>query len=69
MAMKKWEIQIEGMSCMHCAGNVQRILSHLPGIEIDEVQVGRAVFRAPEGTDPIPAVREALAEAGYDLVE
>jgi copper chaperone CopZ len=67
--MKRWEIRIDGMSCMHCAKNVRRILTELPGIEVDDVQIGHASFRAPEATDPMPAVREALADAGYDLVE
>ena len=53
--------EIEGMTCGHCVAAVRSALADVPGAEVREVELGRAVVdAAPETT------RDALAEAVED---
>ena len=59
-------IRIKGMTCDHCVHAVTRALSDVPGIErVVEVSLerGEAVI---EGEPDAAAVRNAIAEAGYE---
>jgi copper chaperone len=61
--------RVSGMSCAHCAGAVSAELQALAGVR--EVSVDLASGRVTVLSDaPLaePDVREAVAEAGYELV-
>ncbi|HEU5129133.1 MAG TPA: heavy-metal-associated domain-containing protein [Glycomyces sp.] len=60
---------VKGMTCGHCAGAVTREVSALPGVENVEVAVdtGRVTV-VSTGELSADAVREAVDEAGYELV-
>ena len=40
--MKEIQIDISGMSCGHCVARVTKALSSVPGVRVDDVQVGSA---------------------------
>ena len=58
------QLDIEGMTCDHCAVTIQRALSHVPGVERAEVSfpAKRAEVQTT-GTEPQAVVR-AVEEAG-----
>ncbi len=40
--MAQLQLNISGMSCGHCVQSVRKALTSLPGVEIKNVEVGRA---------------------------
>ena len=60
-------INIEGMSCAHCVKHVIEALEELQGIEsvIVHLEDKQAVV---EGLASNEAIREAIEEAGYDVI-
>ncbi|WP_026930227.1 heavy-metal-associated domain-containing protein [Glycomyces tenuis] len=60
---------VKGMTCGHCAGAVTQEVSALPGVENVDVAVdtGRVTVVSAE-TLSTDAVRDAVDEAGYELV-
>lgn len=65
--MKSLEVKIEGMHCTGCAGTIQALLKHEPGVKSVNVSFDRgtaSVFYDPEGTDP-ERLKKAIEKAGY----
>jgi copper chaperone len=61
-------IKVTGMSCDHCASAVRAELGSLPGVTAVEVDVAAGTVRV--SAEPMPgdgALREAIAEAGYEF--
>lgn len=60
---------VAGMTCSHCVSAVTEEVSSVPGVEDVEVEVdsGALTVTGSAAVDPV-AVREAVAEAGYELV-
>lgn len=63
--MRQVTLHIEGMSCGHCLNAVQRALGALPGVEIESVQIGRALLRYDEAKVTPDRIAGAVADAGY----
>jgi copper chaperone len=63
--MQHTTLHIEGMSCGHCLNAVNHALSALPGVQIESVQMGRAVVRYDERTTSPAALEAAVSDAGY----
>jgi copper chaperone CopZ len=63
--MKQATLHIEGMSCGHCLNAVNRALSAVPGVHIDELRIGRADVRYDESTTGPSDLEAAVTEAGY----
>ncbi len=63
--MRQATIYIEGMSCGHCLNAVNRALSAVPGLRIEEVRIGRADVSYDETTTRPSDLESAVAEAGY----
>ena len=62
---KKFEILVEGMMCMHCAGRVKGVLEGLGATDVEILlDEKKAVFTAAADFDRAAAVR-AITEAGY----
>jgi copper chaperone len=62
------EILVNGMTCDHCARAVRAEVGSLPGVSTVDVDVaaGKVVITG----EPLPgqdALREAIAEAGYEF--
>ncbi|MDA1362920.1 heavy metal-associated domain-containing protein [Glycomyces luteolus] len=60
---------VKGMTCGHCVGSVTQEISALPGVEgVDVVlETGKVTVKS-EAALTEDAVREAVDEAGYELV-
>jgi copper chaperone CopZ len=67
--MKKM-ILIEGMSCHHCTGRVERALSEIDGVTVASISVDEknAVIALQREIDE-KVIRDTIDEAGYDVVE
>nr|WP_238902637.1 cation transporter [Clostridium sp. YIM B02506] len=63
--MKK--ITIEGMSCGHCKARVEKALSELDGITSAVVDL-EAKTATIEGETSDEVLREAIDDAGYDVI-
>jgi copper chaperone CopZ len=63
--MRQATLDIEGMSCGHCLNAVNRALSAIPGVRIEEVGMGRASVTYDESTTAPSELETAVAEAGY----
>jgi len=55
---------IDGMTCQHCAGSVQREVSQLDGVTAAEVDLDAKTLTV-DGSAGDDAIAAAVAEAGY----
>lgn len=68
----KITLEVNGLTCGHCAASVREELEEIPGVASVEVDVRKgatskvAVDLGGEVTDA--AIRDAISEAGYELV-
>lgn len=58
------ELNIEGMSCGHCAAAVDRALRSVPGVEAVQVSLESGQARVQGNADQA-AMMTAVAEEGY----
>ena len=63
--MSKLILEIDGMSCSNCVKHVEAALLDVDGVDVLEVEVGRAVVDTEVDEDTL---RDALEEVGYELV-
>jgi copper chaperone len=66
--MKSHEIIIQGMNCGHCVMHVKQALSGVAGIEIEDVQIGKARVNYDETKITKDILSTKIDEAGYKLV-
>ncbi len=64
--MQKVVLHIEGMSCGHCLNAVNQALSGVPGVQIENVRIGRAEVVVPDASLSDTLV-EAVESAGYNV--
>ncbi|MGH7556223.1 MAG: heavy-metal-associated domain-containing protein [Gemmatimonadota bacterium] len=64
--MARYDLEVEGMTCEHCAEKVRRALVGVEGVREAKVSLdeGRAQVRT-SGPTTIDALAEAVREAGY----
>jgi copper chaperone len=62
-------LTIDGMTCGHCVKAVTMALQDLPGVEVRDVRIGRAVIRTEDSVVTPAQVKTAIDEAGYALVD
>lgn len=62
----KYELAIDGMTCLDCAKSLEKALASLPGVERAEVSYGakRGIVLADERVTP-DALRQAVVDTGY----
>lgn len=65
--MQKTEIEIQGMTCGHCASSISKELAAVSGVHVIEVnhQTGKAVI---EGEAAEQELAEAIDRAGYQAI-
>lgn len=63
--MSKLILEIDGMSCSNCVRHVEAALLDVDGVDVLEVEIGRAVVDTEVDEDTL---RDALEEVGYELV-
>ena len=66
--MQETIIKIEGMSCGHCKAAVEKALKAVAGVEtaVVDLEKKQAVVT---GNVAMAAMREAVEDAGYEVVE
>ena len=60
-------LEIDGMSCGHCVKAVTMALQELPGVEVRDVRVGRAIIDADDQVVTPAQIAQAIDEAGFTL--
>lgn len=67
---EKHTFQVTGMSCQHCVDAVTAEVGRIAGVEQVDVDLasGQVLVTSTAPLDP-EAVRSAVDEAGYDLVD
>jgi len=63
--MVEFTLRIEGMHCGSCIRRVSQALSTDKEIQVEEVRLGAARLKAPDGAEPVEHAIAALAKAGY----
>ena len=66
MSSNHVQLDIGGMSCGSCVSHVRSALARLPGVQVDDVQVGHAVVTIEPAVEEA-SIRKAIADAGYLL--
>jgi copper chaperone CopZ len=66
--MKTQELTIQGMSCGHCVMHVRKALAAVKGLDIESVDIGKAVIKFDETIVSKELIARAIEEAGYTLV-
>lgn len=61
-------IKVEGMMCKHCKARVEKVSKAVPGT-VDAVVDLEAKTVTVTGTSDIAAVKQAITNAGYTVVE
>ncbi|WIF96158.1 heavy-metal-associated domain-containing protein [Caminicella sporogenes] len=63
-------ILIEGMSCHHCKGRVERALGEIDGVIVESISVDEknAIINLTKDVDE-SVIRQAIDDAGYDVLE
>lgn len=67
--MEELALNISGMSCAGCVTSVRNALSRLPGVQVEQVEIGSArVAYNPSLASP-ESVRRAIVKAGFEPQE
>jgi copper chaperone len=64
-ATPQLRFQVPGMTCDHCVHAVTSEIGKLPGVTNVDVDL-ETKWVEVDGTDDVPAVRDAVDEAGYE---
>ena len=67
--MKKIKINIEGMHCASCAGNIEKSLKKVPGVkEVNISVIGKKAFVEIDERTSQEELKKAVARAGYKVI-
>lgn len=65
----KRTLRIEGMTCPHCVMAVKQELEQVEGLEVKQVEIGKAEVEYDEALVDDQKIAEAIDEAGYQLTD
>ena len=70
-SMQEMNLKITGMSCAACAKTIERVTKKLEGVTSSVVNFSteKLTIKFDEKKISIPAIREAVSKAGYELLE
>ena len=54
------------MSCAGCVSSIRHALARLPGVEVREVEVGRATLAYDPGLSTPDTIESAIVKAGFE---
>ena len=60
---------VTGMSCDHCVRAVREALDSVPGVNVEQVQVGSATVSFDESKTSVGDLVDAVYNAGYEASE
>ena len=64
---KDMKLDISGMHCGACVGRVTQALKKIPGVEVEDVQVGTAKVRYDESQTDAGAIEGAVRKIGFEV--
>lgn len=69
--MQKENLQIIGMTCAACAKRIERVTQKLDGVSSSIVNFSteKLTIEFDEGKVSVPAIKESIKKAGYDVAE
>lgn len=67
--MKQMKLEVTGMSCGHCVQSVKEALGAVPGVKVENVQVGSAMVLFDESKATVGDLVDAVYNAGYEANE
>ena len=65
MNKKTVQIRIDGMSCGHCVKTVREALENIGGVEIQTVEIGRAVVELDDEAVTTDRLASAIDDTGF----
>ena len=65
--MTTHELTIKGMSCRHCVMHVQKELSKVQNLVVEDVEIGKARVQFDDAKVTREQIAQAINAAGYDL--
>ena len=63
----QFDLPIDGMTCARCAGRVEKALTKVPGVRSVSVNLATEQARIEAPVDSLPALVEAVHQAGYSV--
>ncbi|HEX6434226.1 MAG TPA: heavy-metal-associated domain-containing protein [Gemmatimonadales bacterium] len=66
--MEEVSLRIAGMSCGGCVNSVRTALARLPGVEVREVEVGRATLAYDPRLSTPESIQSAIVKAGFEAL-
>ena len=67
--MKQMKLEVSGMSCGHCVHAVREALAAVPGVKVEDVNIGSATVAFDETKATVGDLVDAVSEAGYEASE
>ena len=64
--MEEISFAIAGMSCGGCVNSVRNALARVPGVKVQEVEVGSARLMYDPDITNADSIRAAIARAGFE---
>jgi copper chaperone CopZ len=64
--MERLKLTITGMSCGHCVSRVGKALAQLPGVTVEQVEVGSAQLSYDSAKVSQQRITEAVGELGFE---
>lgn len=64
--MEAFTLNITGMSCGHCVGQITKVLTRLDGVQVHSVTVGEAIVNYDPRKIVPTEIIQAVNEAGYE---
>lgn len=62
-------LHLSGMTCQHCVRAVRAALEGVPGVTVEDVDIGTARVQYDDETVQRDALRRAVEREGYPLVD
>ena len=63
----QFDLPIDGLTCASCAGRVEKALTKVPGVRSVSVNLATEQARIEAPVDSLPALVEAVKQAGYSV--
>jgi copper chaperone CopZ len=65
--MKSLTVNISGMHCDACVSRVKQSLETVPGVDVEDVQVGTAKMKYDEAIANPAAIQAAIRKIGFEI--
>lgn len=65
----KAELSIDGMTCNYCVMAVRKALAQIEGLNVEDVQIGKAIVSYDGDRVTTAQLNEAISKAGYSITK